>query len=96
MVKEKFLKYRKVSKYYENDCRLKLEVEQFGRMLRLRWHFRNCKKDIPNDQFKTKSTFNATNKDAAMEIFFRSLERFQKTNLTALLRESGMLIVIAG
>ena len=37
-------------------ARLKMELEQFGRMLRLKWHFRDDKRDIPINPFKTKST----------------------------------------
>ena len=55
-------------------ARLKLELEQFGRMLRLKWHFRNDKRDIPINPFKAKSTFNPRNKDAAIEIYLSSLE----------------------
>ena len=69
-------------------ARLKMELEQFGRMLRLKWHFRDDKRDIPINPFKTKSTFNPRNKDAAIEMYFYSLEEkllkieAQKTYLT--------------
>ena len=53
-------------------ARLKLELEQLGRMLRLKWHFRNDKRDIPINPFKTKSTFNHRNKDTA--VYLSSLE----------------------
>ena len=43
-------------------------------MLRLKWHFRDDKRDMPINQFKTKSTFNPRNKDAAIEIYLSSLE----------------------
>ena len=55
-------------------ARLKLELEQFGRMLRLKWHFRDDKRDIPINPLKTKSTFNPRNKDTAIEIYLSSLE----------------------
>ena len=55
-------------------ARLKLELEPFSRMLRLKWHFRNDKRDIPINPFKAKSTFNPSNKDAAVEIYLSSLE----------------------
>ena len=48
--------------------RLKLELKQFGRMLPLN------KRDAPINPFKTKSTFNPRNKDAAIEIYLSSLE----------------------
>ena len=54
--------------------RLKLELKQFGRMLPLKWHFRDDKRDAPINPFKTKSTFNPRNKDAAIEIYLSSLE----------------------
>ena len=54
-------------------ARLKLELEQFGRMFRLKWHFTNDKRDIPINPFKGKSTFNHRNKDAAIEIYLSSL-----------------------
>ena len=79
-------------------ARLKLELEEFGRMLRLKWHFRDYRyAPNPNpNPFKTKSHFNPRNKDTAIEIYLSSLEekhlkqRFRKTNLETLLRESGM------
>ena len=43
-------------------------------MLRLKWHFRDDKRDIPINTLKTKSTFNHRNKDAATEICLSSLE----------------------
>ena len=55
-------------------ARLKLELEQFGLMLRLKWYFRNDKRDIPINPFKAKSTFNPRYKDAAIEIYLSSLE----------------------
>ena len=55
-------------------ARLKMELEQFGRMLRLKWHFRDDKRDIPINPFKTKSTFNPRNKDATIEMYLSRLE----------------------
>ena len=55
--------------------KLKIELEAFGRTLRLKWFFRNDKKEFnPDDIFKPKSTFNPRNKDAAIEIHLSSLE----------------------
>ena len=54
---------------------LKLELEQFGGILRLKWHFRNEKRNVPINPFKTKSTLiHPRNKDAAIEIYLTSLE----------------------
>ena len=72
-------------------AKLKLELEQFGRMLRLKWHFRNDKRDLSINPFKRKSTFNPRNKNAAIEERFRK-ERFRKTNLINLLKENGCLV----
>ena len=53
---------------------LKLELEQFGRMLHLKWHFRDDKRHIPINPFKTKSSFNPRNKDATIEMHLSRLE----------------------
>ena len=55
-------------------ARLKVELEQFSRMLRLKWRFRNDKIDIPIDPLKTKSAFNSRNRNAAIKIYLSSLE----------------------
>ena len=57
-----------------DKAKLKRELEALGRMLRLKWHFRNGKKDFDPEKFKPKSTFNPRNKDAAIEIYMSSLE----------------------
>ena len=51
-----------------------MELEDYGRMLRLKWHFRNDEKQFDRNDFKPKSTFNTRNKDAAIEIYLSSLE----------------------
>ena len=51
-----------------------MELEVYGRMLRLKWHFRNDGKEFDRKRFKPKSTFNPRNKDAAIEIYLSSLE----------------------
>ena len=57
-----------------NKARLKMELEAYDRMLRLKWHFRNDEKEFDRKRFKPKSTFNPRNKDAAIEIYLSSLE----------------------
>ena len=42
-------------------AKLKLQLEQFGRILHLKWHFRNDKIYLPINPFKTKSAFNSRN-----------------------------------
>ena len=51
-----------------------MELEALGRILRLKWHFRNEENEFDLDQFKPKSTFNPRNKDAAIEVYMSSLE----------------------
>ena len=46
-----------------DEAKLKIELEAFGRMLRLKWLFRNIEKELNPDKFKIKSTFNPRNKD---------------------------------
>ena len=57
-----------------DKAKLKMELEAFRRMLRLKWHFRKENKDIHRDMFKPKSKFNPRNKDAAIELYLSSLE----------------------
>ena len=51
-----------------------MEIEAYGQMLHLKWHFRNDEKEFDRNMFKPKSTFNPRNKDAAIEINLSSLE----------------------
>ena len=55
-------------------AKLKTELEALGRILRLKWHFRNEENVLDRDQFKPKSSFKTRNKDAAIEIYINSLE----------------------
>ena len=57
-----------------DKVKFKIELEAFGRMLRLKWHFRNASKDIHRDMFKTKSKLNPRNKDAVIGLYLSSLE----------------------
>ena len=57
-----------------DKAKLKMELEALGRILRLKWHFRNKENVFDLDQFKPKSTFNPRNKDAAIEVYMSSLE----------------------
>ena len=57
-----------------HKANLKTELEALGRILQLKWHFRNEENDIGLDQLKPKSSFNPRNKDAAIEIYMSSLE----------------------
>ena len=65
-----------------DKAKLKMELEAFGRMLRLKWHFRNESKDIHRDMFKPKSKFNPRNKDGAIELYLSSLgEKLMKVEV---------------
>ena len=55
-------------------AKVKMKLEAFGRMLCLKWHFRNENKDIHRDMFKPRSKFNPRHKDAAIELYLSSLE----------------------
>ena len=57
-----------------DKAKFKMELEAFGRMVLLKWHFRNENKDIHRDMFKPRSKFNPRHKDAAIELYFSSLE----------------------
>ena len=57
-----------------HKAKLKTELEALGRILRLKWHFRNEQNKFDLDQFKPKSSFNWLNKDATIEIYMSSLE----------------------
>ena len=55
-------------------AKLKMELEVFGRMLSLKWHFRNENKDNHCDIFKYKSKVNPCSKGGAIELYLSSLE----------------------
>ena len=57
-----------------HKANLKTELEAIGRILRLKWHFRNEENDFGLDQFKPKASFNPHNKDVAIEIYMSILE----------------------
>ena len=57
-----------------DQAKLKRELEEYGRKLRLMWHFRNDERPFCKDRFKPKSTFNPRNKDAVIETYLSCLE----------------------
>ena len=57
-----------------DKAKLKMKLEAFGRMLRLKRFFRDDEEEFNPDKFKPKSTFNPRNKDATIEIYLSSLE----------------------
>ena len=65
-----------------DKAKLKMNLEAFGRILRLKWHFRNENKGIYRDIFKSKSKFNTRNKDAAIELYLSILgEKLMKVEV---------------
>ena len=58
----------------KDKTKLKMELEALGRILRLKWHFRNEENVFDLDQFKPKSTCNPRNKDSTIEVYMSSLE----------------------
>ena len=50
-------------------AKLKTELEEYGRKLRLTWHFRKDEKPFPYEKFRPKSTFNPRNKDTVIESY---------------------------
>ena len=53
---------------------LKKELEEYGRKLRLMWHFRNDERPFSHETLKPKLTFNPRNIDAVIETFLSCLE----------------------
>ena len=77
-----------------------MELGGYGRMLCLKWHFQNDEKQFDQNNFKSKSTFNPRNKDAAIEIYLSSLEgkliniEILQNKYNNLTRESGVHFII--
>ena len=57
-----------------DKAKLKTELEALGRILRLKWHFRNEENEFDLDQFKPKSSFNPRNKDGSLEEILMKIE----------------------
>ena len=57
-----------------DQAKLKRELEEYGRKLRLIWHFRYDEKTLSQEKLKPKSTFNARNKAAVIETYLSCLE----------------------
>ena len=53
---------------------MKTELEEYGRKLRLMWHFRNGERSFAADRFRPKSSFNPRNKDVIKETYLSCLE----------------------
>ena len=58
-----------------NISELKADLESFGRILRLKWHFRASNNEDTYNPFKRKSTFNPFKNDAAIEIYLSMVEK---------------------
>ena len=53
---------------------IKIDLENFGRRLRLKWHFRESEDFSEYPSFRPRSKFNPRNKDAAIELYISKLE----------------------
>ena len=53
---------------------MKKDLENFGRRLRLKWHFRESEDSSESPVFKPRSKFNSRNTDAAIEFYVSRLE----------------------
>ena len=56
-------------------AKIKEDLENFGRRLRLKWHFRDVEENFSTNPFRHKSTFNPKDNDAAIEIFCSTIEQ---------------------
>ena len=71
-------------------AKLKTELEEYGRKIRVMWHFRNDDPSFVADGFRPKSSFNPRNKDVIIETYLSCLEerlqdiRFLLKDLTIL------------
>ena len=57
-----------------DSAKLKTELEEYGRKLRLMWHFKNHEKPFQYDKFRPKSTINQRNKHTIIETYLSRLE----------------------
>ena len=55
-------------------AKLKRELEEYGRKLRLIWHFTTDERTFSVDKSRTKSSFNPRNKDTVIETYLSCLE----------------------
>ena len=63
-------------------AKLKRELEEYGRKLRLMWHFTNDERSFAVDRFRSKSSFNPRNKDVIIETYLSCLkERLLDTEI---------------
>ena len=53
---------------------LKRQSEEYGRKLRLMWHFRNDEQTFTAEKFRPKSSFKPRNEDAVIETYLSCLE----------------------
>ena len=57
-----------------DEAKLKRKLEEYGRKLRLMWHFRYDERPFFQETFKPESTFNPRNKDTVIETHLSYLE----------------------
>ena len=57
-----------------DQAKLKRELEEYGRKLRLIWHFRNEERSFSQERFKPKTTLSPRNKNTVIETYLRCSE----------------------
>ena len=57
-----------------DKAKIKQDLENFGRRLRLKWHFRHEEEEFSTNPFKHKSTYHPKNEDAAIEVYLSTIE----------------------
>ena len=66
-------------------AKLKTELEDYGRKLRLMWDFRNVEKPFQYDKLRPMSPFNPRNKDTIIETYLSCLEeRFMDIDISSI------------
>ena len=58
-----------------DQAKLKRELEEYGRKLRLMWHFQNDERTFTAEKFRPKSSFNPSNKDTIIETYLSCLDK---------------------
>ena len=83
----KVVKFIPTSKHI-NEALIKEELETYGKMFKLMWHYRDEQREITINSFKKKSKFIRRQKDAAIEIYLGRLEKTRKLSYSNLRKEA--------
>ena len=86
-VLSKVVKFIPTSKHI-NEALIKEELEAYGKMLTLMWHYRDEQREITINSFKKKSKFIRRQKDAVIEIYLGRLDKTRKLSYSNLRKEA--------